>query len=83
MIINPYILQKIRPYINPHLTNPCIQKHSNNETIAHEHVHKAHNNPSKLFKRCVLMGKKKSKQRKIKIKGTYENKTQFYSCRSL
>jgi hypothetical protein len=33
MIINPYILQKIRPYINPHITNPCIQKHSNNENM--------------------------------------------------
>lgn len=75
MIINPYILEKIRPYINPHLTSPCIQKHSNNETIAHEHVHKAHNNnPSKLFKN-MFCWEKKSKRRKIKIEGTSENKT--------
>ncbi len=68
MIINPYILQKIRPYINPHLTNPCIQKHSNNETILHMNMStRLITTQVNCSKTCVLVGKK-SKQRKIKIK---------------
>jgi hypothetical protein len=74
MIINPYILQKIRPYINPHLRNPCIQKHSNNETILHTNMStRLITTQVNCSKTCVLV-EKKSKQRKIKIKGTYENK---------
>ncbi len=69
MIINPCILQKIRPYINPRLTNPCIQKHSNNETIAHKHVHKAHNKPSKLFKNMCFGGNKNQNEEKLRLKG--------------